>query len=212
MPTSCRALDKTIMRYRYWLGPGLNLLAALFVGNGMVLLARGLSTSALLVWDLLPLVIIAAAEIVRVFLARSAEVIFSAAAEAKLSTSGRRTGSSLLDLPKGVDEARARLLEVRLAGWLLVLAAAALLSSYLATRSVLSSVQANRFGPAETAQVITAAGGLWLAVGTGIAGIVKAYALLVRTRADLIHARRLREEAKELSGAPSLWPSPRSHG
>lgn len=50
-------------------------------------------------------------------------------------------------------------------------------------------MQQSRFNPAETAQVITAIGGFGLAVCTSIAAIIKAYALLLRARADVIRAK-----------------------
>jgi hypothetical protein len=65
----------------------------------------------------------------------------------------------------------------------------AFIISYNATGVVLGSVQHQRFGPSETAQVITAVGGLGLAIGTSIAAIIKAYALLIRARADFTRAK-----------------------
>lgn len=80
-------------------------------------------------------------------------------------------------------------MELGLIGLLLVLAAVGFVASYLATQGVLESVHQHRFGPSETAQTITAVGGLGLAVGTSIAAIIKAYALLIRARADFIRAK-----------------------
>ena len=80
-------------------------------------------------------------------------------------------------------------LEIHLIDCLIVLASAAYLVSYFSSRIIFNSMQQQRFGPAETAQVITAIGGLGLAVGTSIAAIIKAYALLLRARADVIRAR-----------------------
>jgi hypothetical protein len=72
---------------------------------------------------------------------------------------------------------------------LLVLAIAGFAESYYALRSVLTSVQAQRFGPSETAQVIASIGGLGIAIGSAIAGVIKAYALLVHARADFVRAK-----------------------
>lgn len=80
-------------------------------------------------------------------------------------------------------------LDFYLIAYLIVLAVASFVMSYLASRAVLVSVSENKFGPSETAQVITAAGGLGLAIGSSIAAIIKAYALLIRARADFLRAK-----------------------
>jgi hypothetical protein len=79
--------------------------------------------------------------------------------------------------------------ELRLVTCLAVLAILGFVASYVASRSVFTSMRDQRFGPAETAQVITAIGGLGLAIGTSIAAVIKAYALLVRARADYVRAQ-----------------------
>jgi hypothetical protein len=79
--------------------------------------------------------------------------------------------------------------EQRLIACLAVLAILGFAVSYFAARSIFASVQEQRFSPAETAQVITAVGGMGLAIGTSIAAVIKAYALLVRARADFIRAK-----------------------
>jgi MFS family permease len=88
-------------------------------------------------------------------------------------------------------EARAVLVrwELSLIACLVILALAGFAVSYFASRSVFVSLQEQKFSPAETAQVITAAGGLGLAIDTSIAAIIKAYALLIRARADFIRAK-----------------------
>jgi formate-dependent nitrite reductase membrane component NrfD len=80
-------------------------------------------------------------------------------------------------------------MELWIVVFLLVLAYAAFSASYFASHAVLESVREQRFGPNETAQVITAIGGVGLAIGTSIAAIIKAYALLIRARADFMRAQ-----------------------
>ena len=103
----------------------------------------------------------------------------------------RRSQQVPIDQQLAIDEARASAMrfELKLIACLAVLAVLAFAASYVASRSVFASVQEQRFGPAETAQVITAVGGLGLAIGTSIAAIIKAYALLIRARADFIRAK-----------------------
>ncbi len=72
---------------------------------------------------------------------------------------------------------------------LFVLAAAGYVIAAMATGSVVESIQQDRFSPSDTAQVITAIGGLATAVGVSVAGILKALALLVHARADMVRAR-----------------------
>jgi hypothetical protein len=101
-----------------------------------------------------------------------------------------REGNSLSDaLAASYGRLRNARAELYLIGCLITLTAAGYLLSYLPSREVFYSLQQQRFGPAETAQVITALGGLGLAFGTGIASIIKAYALLLRARADVIRAK-----------------------
>jgi len=80
-------------------------------------------------------------------------------------------------------------LEVYLLGWLIILAGAGYLLSYISCQVIFDSVSRQKFGPTETTQVITAISGLGLAIGTSIAAIIKAYALLLRARADVMRAR-----------------------
>ena len=96
-----------------------------------------------------------------------------------------------------------RRMELWFIGFLLVLAAAAFVAAYFATHAVLESVQQQRLGPNETAQVITAVGGLGLAIGTSIAAIIKAYALLMRARADVIRAKMNLPPAEESATMPN---------
>lgn len=79
--------------------------------------------------------------------------------------------------------------ELKLIACLAALAILGFVASYIASRSVFTSVQEQRLGSGETAQVITAIGGLGLAIGTSIAAVIKAYALLIRARADFIRAK-----------------------
>ncbi|GAA2772292.1 hypothetical protein GCM10010493_82180 [Streptomyces lavendulae subsp. grasserius] len=72
---------------------------------------------------------------------------------------------------------------------LFALAAVGYVISVVATGAVMESVQQDRFSPSDTAQVITAVGGLATAVGLSIAGVLKALALLVHARADMVRAR-----------------------
>ncbi|WP_328868751.1 hypothetical protein OHT76_00820 [Streptomyces sp. NBC_00287] len=58
-----------------------------------------------------------------------------------------------------------------------------------ATHSLLRTIQQGHFSPSDTAQVLTAIGGLTTAVGLSIAGVLKALALLVHARADMVRAR-----------------------
>lgn len=84
--------------------------------------------------------------------------------------------------------------EIFLVGFLISLAGAAYLVSYLSTHEILEQ---QRFAPTETAQVITATSGLAVAIGTSIAAIMKAYALLLRARADVIRARKEKDPVLE---------------
>ena len=72
---------------------------------------------------------------------------------------------------------------------LLVLAVAGYGVAFAAVRGVLDSVAHDRFGPSDTAQVITAVGGLTTAVGVSVAAVIKAVALLIHSRADMLRAR-----------------------
>ncbi|OEU95120.1 hypothetical protein DB35_03820 [Streptomyces abyssalis] len=72
---------------------------------------------------------------------------------------------------------------------LLVLAGLGYAVAFSATRGVLESVAHDRFNPSDTAQLITAVGGLTTAVGLSIAAVIKAVALLVHSRADMLRAR-----------------------
>lgn len=88
-----------------------------------------------------------------------------------------------------VAQQRIRMFEFRIAMWLALLSGIAYLVSYLALKPVLADVQHSRFGPSEAAQIITAVGGAGLAIGTAVAAIIKAFALLLHARADVIRAR-----------------------
>ncbi|GLX17022.1 hypothetical protein Slala02_53490 [Streptomyces lavendulae subsp. lavendulae] len=72
---------------------------------------------------------------------------------------------------------------------LIALAVAGYAVSAFATHDLLESLQHRRFSPSDTAQVITAIGGLTTAVGFSVAGVLKALALLVHARADMVRAR-----------------------
>ncbi|MBP2053190.1 adenosylcobinamide amidohydrolase [Streptomyces griseochromogenes] len=72
---------------------------------------------------------------------------------------------------------------------LFALAVVGYVISAFATRSVLESIQHGQFSPSDTAQIITAIGGLTTAVGLSIAAVLKALALLVHARADMVRAR-----------------------
>ncbi|SDS73486.1 Histidine kinase-like ATPase domain-containing protein [Streptomyces sp. TLI_053] len=72
---------------------------------------------------------------------------------------------------------------------LLWLATAGYYVAVHATHNVLESLGQQRFSPSDTAQIITAVGGLMTATGLSVAGILKALALLVHARADMVRAR-----------------------
>jgi hypothetical protein len=82
-----------------------------------------------------------------------------------------------------------RFTEFRTVVWLVLLSSVLYLIAYLALRPILTNVQHGSFAPTETAQIITAAGGVGLAIGTSIAAVVKSFALLLHARADIIRAR-----------------------
>lgn len=105
-----------------------------------------------------------------------------------LASNGRHD-RSLRRLGEWTARARFNRLEVIFIIGLLILTGVALTVSYSACYAVFASVQEQKFGPSETAQVITAVSGLGLAIGTGIASIIKAYALLLRARADFVRAK-----------------------
>lgn len=79
--------------------------------------------------------------------------------------------------------------EVVVVAVLFALAAVGYFISVLAAGAVVESIQQDRFSPSDTAQVITAVSGLATAVGFSIAGVLKALALLVHARADMVRAR-----------------------
>ena len=60
---------------------------------------------------------------------------------------------------------------------------------YAGTYDILWSVQRNSFGPSEAVAIISAVGGATVAISTGIAAIIKACALFLHGRADVIRAR-----------------------
>ncbi|MFB7899977.1 hypothetical protein ACFC1B_27045 [Streptomyces xiamenensis] len=72
---------------------------------------------------------------------------------------------------------------------LMSLAVVGYLVAYYATHGLMERVPSQGFQPADTAQVITAVSALATSIGIGIAAIVKAYALLVQARADMIRAK-----------------------
>jgi hypothetical protein len=84
---------------------------------------------------------------------------------------------------------RYRKQEYRIVIWLALLSAIGFLVAYLALKPVLANVESDRFSPSEAAQIITAVGGAGLAIGTGVAAILKAFALMLHARADVIRAR-----------------------
>jgi hypothetical protein len=59
----------------------------------------------------------------------------------------------------------------------------------IGTRDVLWSIQQSSFGPAETVEIISAAGGLTVGIGTSIAAIIKACALFLHAKADVMRAQ-----------------------
>ncbi|MFD4533550.1 hypothetical protein ACFWNL_17660 [Kitasatospora sp. NPDC058397] len=72
---------------------------------------------------------------------------------------------------------------------LLLVAAVAYLVAYVAARSALDDIASARFSPSDTAQVITAIGGAVAAGAAGVAGIIKACAVLIHARAEMVRAR-----------------------
>jgi amino acid transporter len=60
---------------------------------------------------------------------------------------------------------------------------------YYGTYDVLWSIQHNSLGPSETVQIIAAVGGLTVGVGTSISAIIKACALFMHGRADVVRAK-----------------------
>ncbi|MFF1380317.1 pentapeptide repeat-containing protein [Streptomyces sp. NPDC058308] len=65
-----------------------------------------------------------------------------------------------------------------------------------------------QFEPSETGQIITAVSGMVLAIGTGGAAVVKAIALLIHARADILRARAGLPPAESASGAEAGDPPP----
>lgn len=70
-----------------------------------------------------------------------------------------------------------------------IIAGVAYVIAFATAYGALSDLGNDRFSPSDTAQVITAIGGLTTAVGLSIAGVLKALALLVHARADMVRAR-----------------------
>ncbi|MEV3856087.1 hypothetical protein AB0J38_17400 [Streptomyces sp. NPDC050095] len=83
----------------------------------------------------------------------------------------------------------ARRAEVWAVAGLFTLAVIGYVVASFATRGLLGNIQQGRFSPSDTAQLVTAIGGLTTAVGLSVAGVVKALALLVHARADMVRAR-----------------------
>jgi cytochrome c oxidase assembly factor CtaG len=74
---------------------------------------------------------------------------------------------------------------------------------YFSTYDVLLSFQRNSFGPSETAEVIASISGLTVGVGTSIAAIIKACALFLHARADVVRAHAEAENAAVMRDAVS---------
>jgi hypothetical protein len=68
-----------------------------------------------------------------------------------------------------------------------LIATLAYLVSYVQGGQVIQATHGN-FNPSETVQIITAVSGLGVAIGTSVAAIIRAYALLIRARSELILA------------------------
>ncbi|MEU6992016.1 pentapeptide repeat-containing protein [Streptomyces sp. NPDC046465] len=84
------------------------------------------------------------------------------------------------------------------------LAALSILAFFLTheiTAGILDVHAGLQFEPSETGQIITAVSGMVLAIGTGGAAVVKAIALLIHARADIMRARAGLPPAEGTAGA-----------
>lgn len=101
---------------------------------------------------------------------------------------------------------RIRRTEAFLIGILAELSILSFYVTYKTTAGILDVHGGVQFEPSETGQILTAVGGMVLAIGTGCAAVVKAIALLLHARADILRARASLPSPGSTTGADSETP------